>query len=63
MTIKTRLSKLERGVKGEARIARVFWHEEFVPCPEHARCDLEVATGEHRKDVVHLSFTDGGLSR
>jgi hypothetical protein len=57
--ISTRLSRLEHVVLQRVEpIVRVFCHDELTPCREHARCDVELVTGTHYQDVIHLTFGD-----
>ena len=66
MKARTRLAKLERVLRvpdSQPPSIMVFWHDERVACEEHARCDIEVATGEHHQGVIHLRFSDRGSVR
>ena len=35
---------------------RIYWDWELEPCTEHRACDLEPATGQHHRGVLHLTF-------
>ena len=53
-----RLATLESGGQAKRRVpVRVFWRTELVACAEHAACDLEIATGSHLNNVLHLRWT------
>ena len=61
MRLSRRLTTLEEGTRFrtmEARpsLARVFLDGELLTCTLHAACDLDIATGEHHQNVIHLSF-------
>jgi hypothetical protein len=55
-----RLGHLEAGRKIRAAAGfQVVWPDELVPCADHPRCEVEVATGIHHTGVLHLSFDAG----
>ena len=59
MSKATSLKRIERLLETRAALKRplkVLWHDALVPCAQHPRCDIEVATGEHHQGVIHLSF-------
>ena len=53
------IARLEQGT-GERRRGRysprLFWPSDLEPCPAHIECDIEVASGEHHRNVIHLSW-------
>ena len=53
-----RLALLERLVefRKRANLVRVLWQNELVSCGEHSDCDVEVATDEHHRGVIHLDW-------
>jgi hypothetical protein len=65
-SLKSRLLRLEQQSLPTAPAAvRCFWYEELRACKEHPRCDIELATGMHHQDGVHLTLdgdvTSGGV--
>ena len=63
-SLKSRLLRLEQRPQPAAEAAiRCFWHWELQACTEHPRCDIELATGMHHQDGVHLTLDGGVTSR
>jgi hypothetical protein len=56
-SLKSRLLRLEqRSQPTSPQAIHCFWHWELRACREHPRCDIELATGAHHRDVVHLTL-------
>ena len=56
--LKARLTTLELVDQAKRHVPiRVFWATEFMVCGEHARCDLEIRTGSHLANVLHMRWT------
>ena len=54
--VAARLRRLEQRTHiAPSSVIRVFWPEQLTPCREHSRCDVELETGVHHPDVIHLS--------
>jgi hypothetical protein len=52
-----RLSRLEQMARpAMPPSVKVFWLDELVPGTEHPECVVELETGAHHEDVIHLSF-------
>lgn len=57
MSLTARLGKLETKLSLRSQgVVRVYWDDELQRCVVHTHCDVEIATGEHHQNVIHLSF-------
>ena len=60
MTVRSRLRVLEtqrQSRANEHQITRLFDPSDFAECTLHHGCDIEVATEEHHRGVIHLAWT------
>jgi hypothetical protein len=56
---KSRLRHLERTAVLTSQASSgvsVFFPHELAPCKEHQDCSLELASGEHHRGVIRLTF-------
>jgi len=58
MALTSRLTRLEaRVISDRGIVLQVHWPDEFVDCPNHPGCLVEVATGKHHVGVIRLGWS------
>jgi hypothetical protein len=52
-----RITRVEQRIRpATEQEVRILWPTQLKPCIKHPECDIEIETGEHHRNVIHLSF-------